>query len=288
MRKLFNIPESASTGECRWRSVKGYEGLYEVSSLGEVRRIGQNVLKPYRGQVYLSKDGNVSTIRVSKLVAEGFLEGYTPDTPVFHLSGNSDAVSNLSIVSPEVVDDEIWKSIPGYEGSYQASRYGKIRSVGRLVSYNGGVVFRDVHELKLHVGADGYEHCMLSVRGESKLCSVHRLVASAFIPNPGNLPQVNHRDGNKINNNVENLEWVTNIENLQHSIELGLRNPKVCGELSKQICGIPVRCVTDGTEYRSLAEAALRYNLDSSTIKRSASEGVDVKGLQFELIEGRD
>lgn len=107
------------------------------------------------------------------------------------------------------MEKEIWKDIPKYEGIYEISNYGRIKNkkTGKLKSQ------RNTFKGYLQVG--------LSNKGD-KTFRVHRLVAEAFIPNPNNLPQVNHKDGNKKNNRVDNLEWISNYDNMQHAIKLGL------------------------------------------------------------------
>ena len=112
---------------------------------------------------------------------------------------------------------EIWKDITQYEGLYQVSNFGNVKSLPR----KGTCIYPK--KLKIRVGNRGYSTVTLSKNNIKKSFSVHRLVANAFIPNLKNLPQVNHIDGNKLNNNVENLEWVTAFDNIQHSIKTNLK-----------------------------------------------------------------
>jgi hypothetical protein len=269
-----------------WHDVVGYEGLYQVNDQGQVARIGGNVLKPYQGQVYLSKGGKVATIRVCNIVANAFIPEYSAGQKVYHISGDSDALSNLSLTLPVEDTNSDWKDIPGYEGFYQASTDGKIRSCTRYNEKSKAA--RYGNELKLHVGDDGYVHCMLSAHGVSKLHSVHRLVASAHIPNPENKPQVNHIDGDKLNNSVANLEWVTREENMNHAKAMGLWDPQKCGNIEMIKHGKPVRCITDGKTYRSISEAARTYNMDFESVKESIQLNRCRKGLMFEYVTEED
>lgn len=102
----------------------------------------------------------------------------------------------------------IWKPVPGYEGFYEVSNNGCVRSIS-VYSYRYKRVIRRKHarRLKEEVTREGYKRVVLSFYGTSKHHSVHRLVAKAFIPNPDNLPAVNHKDENQGNNHVDNLEW---------------------------------------------------------------------------------
>lgn len=105
---------------------------------------------------------------------------------------------------------EIWRDIAGYEGLYKVSNIGRVRMLGREKRlWHGGITHIEPKIIKQCVVC-GYKKAKLrNGDSTSKMFSVHRLVAQAFIPNPQNLPQVNHKDENKFNNNVENLEWCT-------------------------------------------------------------------------------
>lgn len=122
---------------------------------------------------------------------------------------------------------EIWKPVPGYEGFYDASNLGSVRSVRRrtrCVSKAGRefLKWQGGDNLKLVEHSAGYYSVVFSAEGERKSFLVHRLVAETFLPNPGNLPWINHKDANKRNNTVENLEWCTAQENYHHAAGLGL------------------------------------------------------------------
>lgn len=102
--------------------------------------------------------------------------------------------------------EEIWKDIVGLEGYYQVSNMGHVRSLDRVKS--DGIRMKGKIK-KTHYDACGYEMVQLSKDGEIKHFSIHRLVAIAFLPNPNNLPQVNHKDEVRNHNTVDNLEWCT-------------------------------------------------------------------------------
>lgn len=97
-----------------------------------------------------------------------------------------------------------------------------------------GKIYRNKKEIKTPLNSKGYKRIYMSENGKVKSIFVHRLVASLFIPNPDNLPQVNHIDGNKLNNNVENLEWCNNSQNQLHAIRNNLRKKFPKGDTSNR------------------------------------------------------
>ena len=137
----------------------------------------------------------------------------------------------------------MWKDIEGYEGLYQVSDQGQVQ---RILSDGSTKMIKPRDGVYLTVS--------LSKNSKSKSCNIHRLVAEAFLPREPYQNEVNHRDGDKHNNTLENLEWVTQKENLKHAIE----------ELGKHPYGKParkVKCIDMETgqvvaEYYSLAESA--------------------------------
>lgn len=121
--------------------------------------------------------------------------------------------------------EEIWKDIDwieGFKGYYQISNLGNVKSLERKVYRSDGVVqVRKERVMDKRIGTDGYYIAKLNVNGISKSIAVHILVAKAFIPNPNNLPEVNHKDCCRTNNTVDNLEWTTHKDNVKYSAVLG-------------------------------------------------------------------
>lgn len=115
---------------------------------------------------------------------------------------------------------EIWKDIKGYEGIYQISSLGNVKS---LYGWDGHAYITREKILHPAPTTTGYYKVKLVKDGHRKDHKIHRLVADAFISNPMNKKQVNHKDGNKLNNDVNNLEWCTASENSQHSYQTGLK-----------------------------------------------------------------
>lgn len=151
------------------------------------------------------------------------------------------------------MNKEIWKNIEGYENYYQVSNYGKVKSLKRIIIRGDNKPYPQKEQLlKPGKTKKGYLQVALTKEFKTKPCRVHRLVAQAFIPNQNNLPQVNHIDGNKENNNVSNLEWVSNYDNMQHSIKTGLRDTH---KISKKLIEKNKRPVN-------------QYNLKGEFIKR--------------------
>ena len=151
---------------------------------------------------------------------------------------------------------EKWRDIPGYEGLYQVSSEGRIKRGDRIKS--------------LHIDHGGYCTVCLSKHSVQKNLKVHRLVAIAFIPNPDEKKTVNHKDGNKKNNCVSNLEWATHSENVIHANNTGLRivttaQREAARVTGKRTCELnrprkAVLCIKDGVkrEFES-AHAGARH-----------------------------
>lgn len=130
--------------------------------------------------------------------------------------------------------NEVWKDVKGYEGLYQVSNMGNVKSMNRFVKANSNHKYQHIKErlLKLN-GGRKYTHVILCKNGTTKGYLVHRLVAEAFIPNPDNLPIINHKDENPSNNCVDNLEWCTykynneyngRIDKCKHKISATLKS----------------------------------------------------------------
>lgn len=136
---------------------------------------------------------------------------------------------------------EIWVDIKDYEGLYQVSNLGRIKCLRR----------KEPIIMRPSADSNGYYRLKLTGRdGKFKSYKVHRLVAQAFIPNPHNLPQINHIDENPANNRMNNLEWCTNKYNCNY----GKRTKRISdSQIRKKI---PVKCIETGVEYKTLSEAA--------------------------------
>lgn len=136
---------------------------------------------------------------------------------------------------------EYWKPIEGFEGVYELSSLARVKSLPKI---KGRYMQKDSHILSPKTNKDGYLCFTLKKDKVSKHIHLQRLMALNFIPNPNNLPQVNHIDGNKKNNYIENLEWVTCQQNIRHSWDNGLSTPKDgdkngnCILSSEQVCEI--------------------------------------------------
>lgn len=118
---------------------------------------------------------------------------------------------------------EIWKIIPGYDGNYHVSSFGRVKSISRY-KINGWGGLTLLPEIIMSAKSTPQGYMQVGLRNpKQKLFYVHRLVAIAFLEKSEDKPEVNHKDGNKSNNHVINLEWSTPAENIIHSVALGLK-----------------------------------------------------------------
>lgn len=133
---------------------------------------------------------------------------------------------------------EEWRDIRDYEGFYQVSNLGRVRSVDRWIDRKGSPYLAKGKVLSMNkLNKSGYRICCLSRNDNKKYMRFNRLVAIAFIPNPEDKPFVNHIDGDRLNDRFDNLEWCTNGENIQHAYDTGLAKKgedHIQSKLSKQ------------------------------------------------------
>lgn len=182
-------------------------------------------------------------------------------------------------------NEEIWKPIKGYEGQYEVSSFGRVKSLSRKVpGRNGGLKPIRERILKSCI-IRGYENVILCQNGKNhKHGLVHRLVAQAFIPNEDNKPNIDHIDCNTLNNKVENLRWCTQKENCNNPItrerdssaKKGKGNPYY-GKRNEEIHNArKVACFTKGGKfintYPSVAEASRQTGIRASNISACANE----------------
>ena len=173
---------------------------------------------------------------------------------------------------------EIWKDIQGYEGLYRVSSFGNVMSVGNRDMPNGGL--RPIKVLRLQEHRDGYLVARLYKDGKQKTHFVHRLVALAFLDNPNKKEQVNHKNGNKKENYVQNLEWNTRSENLSHAYNK---------RLNKQCSSVNVYEKSSGKSmfFTSLAKASIFMKKNCAYVSARIKSGImENSKYKWEIING--
>ena len=186
------------------------------------------------------------------------------------------------------MNQEVWRDISDLENYYQVSNYGNVRSKDRNV-WNGKVYYtKKARIIKKCMSSTGY-HIVRLVDGEGKpkTCKVHRLVAYAFIPNHDNKPNINHIDGNPLNNHVNNLEWCTQIENIQHAIDTGLRKT-ISNTFGKDLIndynsGIPIYELIN--KY-NVSKVAIHKFFNKERVKRLTKYNIDINSFRNDIANG--
>lgn len=144
---------------------------------------------------------------------------------------------------------EYWRPVVGYEGLYEVSNLGRIKSFDTYrKGPNGSIRIYKGRILKPFINGRGYLQVTLSKNGTHKKFQVHRLVALHFLPNPSNLPEVNHKDENKLNNSVDNLEWCDRLYNVRYGTGIERQKKKQLNDIKK-------------------SKSVLQYDLEGNFIK---------------------
>ena len=167
---------------------------------------------------------------------------------------------------------EKWKDINGYEGIYQVSNMGRVRSICKRHSSMPRI-------MKQRKAGAGYAYVGLSLNGVQRKLAVHRLVAKAFVSNTENKPEVNHINGNKTDNCANNLEWVTSKENKIHAHKIGLYDEDA---RNRSIAVVAVNMKTgDVQEYQSMNAASKATGIIQGSISNSVKYGYQTGGYRF-------
>ena len=285
-----------------WKPIEGFEGLYEISNKGRVKSLPKRSKHNYGGiriskerilkggatngyiRVTLCKNERKKAFSISRLVAAHFLPVNDRGNIIRYKDGNSfnNSADNLEWeyserewlksqkkVEPLQLEGEIWKPIDGHEGKYEISNLGRVKGLPREKKYKSGRIDLIGERILKNPLSSGYKVANLFCEQRKQIpIHVHRLVAIAFIPNLENKPHINHIDGNKLNNDISNLEWCTPKENAVHAHETGLSTYK--GEkhhltpfTKEEILSIREEYKDPNTSHRDLAR---KYGVEKTTI----------------------
>lgn len=172
------------------------------------------------------------------------------------------------------IKKETWENIKGYETYYKISNLGRVKSLAKTITRKDGEV-KNLSEkiIKPFLTKKGYKQIVLTKDGDKKKHYIHRLVAQAFIPNPNNLPEVNHINEDKLDNAVENLEWLSRLDNMRHGTLQARR-----AEKAKKTVEVLDSAGTVLEVCKGIVDTAKKYNTSAYSINRSSKNCVDLIG----------
>ena len=185
--------------------------------------------------------------------------------------------------------EEIWKDVPGYDGLYQISSFGRVKRLNGTVNN-----FHEDRILKTKYKKHGYAFVCLCKNGKLKYFHVHRLVGIAFIPNPENKPQINHKNGIKTDCNIKNLEWCTASENGLHSYRILNRKHIAKKGLETKASKQVMQMNFEGTSvyvWQSCSDASRYYGVSCTTIQKCCRGGYGTKssiGYRWKFISNNE
>lgn len=222
-----------------------------------------------------SKTYDKSSVRTHSDVVAGY------DVPfsALDLSLSFDTMETKTTI--ENLEGEIWKDIKNYEGLYKISNYGRVKSLGRYTEYQNclsddriGIKSRVNEKILKGRLCYGYHYVRLTKNGKTKGFRVHRLVAQAFIPNPNNNPIINHKDENRLNNHVSNLEWC----DCKYNLNYGNSRKKLSESHIKNRGVKVVQKNREGqviAEYKSIIEASRATGIPNTNINKVVHKKYD-------------
>jgi hypothetical protein len=255
-----------------WRYIPGFDKHYEISSFGDVKSIQRNVLLKHRRSktnprefVVLTTNSGVFRFYVDDLVCRSFLpDNWFESCKIIHLDGDITNNSASNLICTQGVENlplEVWKAPSELKNHVCVSNFGRVKRIDHIYG-------ECEHLLRMQSDFDGYDILNVSIAGNSFSYRLHRLVATLFLPNPNNFPDINHKDGNKKNNSLDNLEWCSKKMNMEHAVRLGLcrNDSEKMKNKNRELRSTIIQCVETGKVFESILAASIYYNVSHGTI----------------------
>lgn len=293
-----------------WKSIYEVDGDYEISNHGRIRSVDRYVdvyrkntgyhRQFIRGRListsnnifYLDSFSHKIHRYVDTLVLQYFSNlPYDDWKIIIHKDGDisNSSLDNLEVIDPFEDKEEIWRYTLEYPKEYMVSSKGRLlRCPGTRTISSGRNRHNRCMFIKPGYDCDGYLMAELPRnKNTNGHVRIHRLVAGAFLSNPDNLPEVNHKDANKSNNYVDNLEWCTTLDNQLHARKLGL--VPITKPSSKKVRCVELNLIfdsfVDASEYFSSQGKKITANGISNLAQGKTKHSYKLPGLTFQLVE---